>query len=1007
MSVTAFQRFVCWDPGSVEEVMETEALQTPDHVFLATHHPIRMYRTDLGSEGARVEYGEQPFLRDFLAPQDFTFVAVLGEAGTGKSHMIRWLAGNIPSTVERRVLLIPKVGTNLKEVIRRILEGLEGSPFDEYRKRMEQATGSLSEGEARVRLLDNLGVALGPYRYTDRSGLTPEQDYLVDHLPGLLSDPVIRRHLLRDGGIMQRLVVHILGHSGRVERLEERRAVSEDDLQMDVRDLDRASAEAQETFGFLLSDEEMRREAVAWMNRHLDDAIAQVLQFSGEDLLRLMLEVREALAEAGTELVILIEDFAKLQGIDRQLLEALLVQPYQEGRRRLCALRTALAVTSGYFDDLPETVRDRIHFRVSMDRDADAGRPLFAPEEVETFASRYLNAVRVGSGALARWHVEGRDADPVPNACEQCPHQEPCHVGFGARHGVGLYPFNGVALRRMQERASPGGFNPRRLINRVLKTTLEEHAEDLRHGEFPSPALLARMGGSTLGALTLSQLRQRDREHAGRREALLEFWNGEGRVVDLHPAIHGAFDLPPLGTPDTSSPEPKRTRQEETPVDPDRLPDAVGEQIQALDEWGQGKAMPQGLANALRPGIYQATSHHIDWESRMLLQGAFRGAGGKPFQPRSIHFARGTQPAPVPVQLRLPVRDEEINDTVIALQALVLYTHYRHWNFREGGRYLRAYVRQLDRWSEVVVDGIQRTRVSGEQWDPVPAAVELLAIGARLAGRPRRDGTLVDHVSVLFEDWSGEDVRGRSPSWQSLFDTFRRHRPVLVEVVRARTACTKGGSSDVKVIDSAQLVPVLARVRKSWTPEIPVPPDVRSEYAAIRDVRARVDELLQAAIVAERQRYLQWYERVVERMGDPPQRRAVVETLREAVAVCTASGTPLGIPVSEFDETGSTLERMNSFDWCISAVQRVREETDFGALLAELGRRFDEPMQVTDRFLELADRFLDSATRRIEGDLRDLRERGGGELGEVQGALGDGLGSLRTMIGTLAEGAGC
>ena len=40
-------------------------------------------------------------------------------------------------------------------------------------------------------------------------------------------------------------------------------------------------------------------------------------------------EVREALGARGTELVILIEDFAKLQGIDMQLLEAVIARPNQ------------------------------------------------------------------------------------------------------------------------------------------------------------------------------------------------------------------------------------------------------------------------------------------------------------------------------------------------------------------------------------------------------------------------------------------------------------------------------------------------------------------------------------------------------------------------------------------------------------------------------------------------------------------------------------------------------
>lgn len=1011
--ISAFQRYVCWNPSYVGDVMETEALQTPDHVFLATHHPIRMHRVDLGTAGSRVAYTEEQFLADFLAPRDFNFVAVMGEAGTGKSHLIRWLASRIHPTPQRRVILIPKVGTNLKEVIRRVLDGLDGPRFDEYRQRLDRATGSLSEREARVRLLNNLAVAVGPHRYVERAGLTEEQEYLVENLPSLLGDPVVQRQLLRDDGIMHRLVVHILGDSGQVERLEERRSIRVEDLQMNLLDLSRANLDARDMFQFLVADEEMQRHAVDWMNQHLDDAIAHVLQFSGEDLLRLMLDVREALGEQGMELVVLIEDFAKLQGIDQQLLEALLVERNQAGRGTLSPLRTALAVTSGYFDKLPDTVRERIRFRVNMDAVSETSGALFAPAEVETFATRYLNAVRAGNDSLRAWQADGADASAVPNACDECPFRETCHAGFGARDGVGLYPFNATALHAMLHNASPEGFNPRRLLNRVLKTTLGEHAQDLRRGDFPSPVLLARMGGSTLGALTTSQLRQVDPTDHGRREALLEFWTDARSIVDLHPTVHQAFALPPLegrapaAPPQrrVSAPVPDAKRPQTDEGQP--LPKSVAENLVALDAWERGGAFPQRLGNDLRKPIYDAIAARIDWDAEMLLRGAFQGAGGRPFQQRSINFLRGTQAGSATVQLTLPLAGEAISQTAIALQGILLYQYHGGWDFPAGGRYFRVYARELDRWAEAVLDQLRRPRTSGETWDPVPAAVELLAIGARMAGRPQASAdSMHDQVSAIFEDWSGLDTSVRSSAWKTLFDTFRRHRGTLVEIVRARTACTKGGSTDVKVVDAGQFVPVLQQVRRTWEPREEIPADLRSEYAAIREVRARVDDLLKQAVAAERQRYLEWFGRVASEMGDPPQRKPVIEAARTALQTASDSGAPLGIPRAEYDDCVGRLERMVSFEWAVAAASRMREETEFGALLAELGRRFDEPMQTSERFLDLTGVALDTARSRLTDSVRELRGRGGGELEHVQESLSRGLDRLCSLLSELpAEGA--
>ncbi len=153
-----FKNFVCWKPNMIRRVMDVEATQPPNHLFLATHHPVAMYRQELIKASSRIEYDEEKFLRDFLAEKDFAFVPVLGGSGTGKSHLIRWLAANIKPTPQRKVLLIPKIGTNLKDIITQILEGIEGEKFEEYRQRVNRAANTLTETQARVQLLNQLAA---------------------------------------------------------------------------------------------------------------------------------------------------------------------------------------------------------------------------------------------------------------------------------------------------------------------------------------------------------------------------------------------------------------------------------------------------------------------------------------------------------------------------------------------------------------------------------------------------------------------------------------------------------------------------------------------------------------------------------------------------------------------------------------------------------------------------------------------------------------------------------
>src|SRR5262249_32872319 len=154
------------------------------------------------------------------------------------------------------------------------------------------------------------------------------------------------------------------------------------------------------------------------------------------------------------------------------------------------------ACTKGYFETLFDTVQTRADFCVTLDPPGDS-RNVMSEAEVEQFVARYLNAARLEESELIEWlesaHSTGdHTPGPPPVACSGCEHRAKCHEAFGEHGGIGLYPFNAVAVQRMVERASPDGFNPRFVIQRVLKTMLVSYIEDLRSGQFPPPALLDR-----------------------------------------------------------------------------------------------------------------------------------------------------------------------------------------------------------------------------------------------------------------------------------------------------------------------------------------------------------------------------------------------------------------------------------------------------------------------------------------------------------------------------------
>jgi hypothetical protein len=471
-------------------------------------------------------------------------------------------------------------------------------------------------------------------------------------------------------------------------------------------------------------------------------------------LQRLRREVREALGEQGIELVFLIEDFAKLQGIDREVLEAVLVQPQQPGSKPLCAIRTALACTTGYFNGLIstfDTVKQRVTFSVNLDVGtiSDSDQSLVTEADIQHFAVRYLNAVRLEDEEIRNWASTQKEdevnAIEPPSFCDECEHRQACHAGFGEVKGMGLYPFTPKALKQMLSLVNPGNFNPRILIKDVLKYTLENSVTDIQQGRFPSDSLTKHFGKKRLSAIVQQEISAKDSLNAARREVLLDLWTDSDNLVDLPAEVHTAFNLPPLGVTvqqtqtSTVVLRPKESlavynlEQESLPNKTDEILEKLAKQVKVLNNWNNQAILPQDIEKSIREFVYTAVLERIEWDTEMLLRGSF-ASSSQVFKQRNVLVhsprVRGEGARYSGIILSLPLNPDDkkdFQDTAIAFQGILQYSHYKHWKFPDGDRYFRAYAKQLERWSQYVIEEIRRRpRESAEPWNPVPAAVELL-----------------------------------------------------------------------------------------------------------------------------------------------------------------------------------------------------------------------------------------------------------------------------------------
>jgi len=96
-----------------------------------------------------------------------------------------------------------------------------------------------------------------------------------------------------------------------------------------------------------LENGKKRAVAVGFLNEVVDAALGELLDFHGTSLTDLFVRIRQQFSKDKRELVLLVEDFATLAGIQGSLLDAI-TRPNRD-QEQLCIMRTALAVTTGYY----------------------------------------------------------------------------------------------------------------------------------------------------------------------------------------------------------------------------------------------------------------------------------------------------------------------------------------------------------------------------------------------------------------------------------------------------------------------------------------------------------------------------------------------------------------------------------------------------------------------------------------------------------------------------------
>jgi energy-coupling factor transporter ATP-binding protein EcfA2 len=910
-----FQREVCWQPERTYTVMNTQAESAPDAVFTAVHSefPLQLI-TDPLNLGSSTPVEQSRFLEDFLSPsRNHVLAVVIGQTGSGKSHLVHWMKLHIPETDTRHVVTVARAGTTLRSIVQQLIDQLVPGDRTKYQTALDSAPPTTESPEQLQReIIAGLIHELLAVDDSDEA-----RQYLSRQLVDFLSDPVMQSYHLAPTGIVADLARHV-SEPGRIEGREARRRFTEDDLHINEVLGPRLNDLAVPTRRIVgtLSSSRMQQMAVDLLNSCLDAAIVRVLGFNSTQLVDLLRDLRRHLETQGKELVLLFEDFVRSEGIDRALLEALTVEAPGLG---IATMRSLVAVTRGYYlSSFLPTQKGRVNFLIDMDASKGASGQL-DPSDIARFAARYLNALRMPADRLADWYNDELLGvhRPLPNSCDGCQWRSECHAAFapvevGGIGEVGTYPFTEDALSNMYtRRGETSQFNPRLLLDRILKPIADHGAAAIRDGAFPSKALLDEMGGGRLSPEFQRQLDYISRRDATRLLTLFELWCREpGAVHDLPAGIFVAFDLPPvnLGTPPpppvqreaspgaTPAPPIERPADVQAPAqEPSRtrVPANIGAQLQHVTDWFNGEQLLQTTAQRLRELVFQAVTEYIDWDSRHWTQSAFAAATtSRPFQNRSVNFVRQQQQASrTAVQLELPTAGSDFQTTALALRGLLVFSTLHSWDYENGATHLQALSDCLEAWSAEVIRQLQAHPAPVDEWDSLTSAVETLYVGAILAGKVSSNATLPERIDGLFADWPAPEARsGYSDAWARLYKALCDDRVALTDFVRNRALLNKGQRGSL--VDAARLAPVIERLESEGTlsPVRPNTVTVELEWRTVDQRHRDVHRYLAASVEAEAKARQDWLSATRERIPAVVEPAAVTDAIADLLRAADAQG---------------------------------------------------------------------------------------------------------------------
>lgn len=871
----------------ISYVVKPDSITASQGDFLATHVAIKklylLNKFDLLPIDGEVFSENEVYERFVLNPNNrHQFVAIYGQSGTGKSHLIRWFEAkyHYDKPSNEVVLFIRRSDNTLKGTIRQLLtmpEVQEIANKDVF-DRLVRATVYEDENKLKGRIYHDF---INEIQFDDDRHEIHLTNVKRKRLTAFLYNEVVQNHLMDADGPIERIYSKVAENSS-VDRDTVAQFLAEDFIvSVDLfEDIHRAGADpkAEKMARELMADDigiEDARKIADYLNQFVNDVIQRCAGIEPGDFRDVFQDIRRELYRVGKNLTLFIEDVTSFTGVDDALLDALIVEHTgMNAGENLCRISSIVGTTSNYLqNNFRDNHKDRITQYVYIPSD------VFDEAGIFEFVGRYINAMSLPETIITTWLNNNASNDDYP--IHQVKEGEKWEfVPIESGKELCLYPFTKNSIRYLYRYGlTKGQQTPRYVIRDIIEPVVSDILNNKK--KFPSIKYNLVNVNTTLSYRIHNQVN--DEDEADRLLRFLSIWgNGtpdqfiQNGVVYLSavrkeileelelPEITLSETKPPVITPDldldsVSEQTPSESAPFlEIPTIPVKIQERVFKANTELSNWTSGNTIDisasvgtSGILRAAQGDMCDFLMSSINWQAEGISNDNITKI--KNSSVRLVTFENQSK-------LRNPgFYIMHANwDSVNVICAFIRWREYgsQSWNYPESDFDAYLVTSWVSRIKKDLVKAVDEMAISSISYIEAAIAAEMYRM--ILCGE-FRERTLKNLTSkYLFDIKPAKSAKtNHSKEWNSLVSLFSQKGADVSnrETVRQYFNIPQGGGGSIIVLDEPSLMQVFRKVKtkKLYLPEATLDShDVvkprRDVFVYYKDIIDRIDSVAKAEV---------------------------------------------------------------------------------------------------------------------------------------------------------------